>query len=79
MDVPATQHGMILGSVDEFEQVAGSCDLNHAEEALGELVVAGGNRAVDVEMTEHALDAVAFLVKDAVVDDRAACGLSDRG
>jgi len=56
--------------VDEFEQVSGGRDLDHAEEALGELVVARGESAVDLEMTEHALDAVALLVEDAVVDDR---------
>lgn len=56
--------------MDEFEQVAGGRDLDHAEEALGELVVAGGDGAVDLEMTEHALDAVTLLVEGAVVDDR---------
>ncbi len=56
--------------MDEFEQVAGGCDLDHAEEAFGELVVAGGDGLVDLEMTEHALDAVALLVESAVVDDR---------
>lgn len=56
--------------MDEFEQVAGGGDLDHAEEALGELVVACSNGSVDLEMTEHALDAIALLVEDAVVDDR---------
>lgn len=56
--------------MDEFEQVAGGSDLDHAKEAFGELVVSGGDSSVDLEMTEHALDAVALLVEDAVVDDR---------
>ena len=56
--------------MDEFKQVAGSRDLDHAEKALGELVVAGGDGSVDLQMPEHALDAVAFLVEDAIVDDR---------
>lgn len=60
----------MLGGVDEFEQVADCRDLYHAEEALGELVVARGDGTVDLEMTEHALDAVAFLIEHAVVDDR---------
>ena len=59
-----------LGGVDEFEQVAGGSDLDHAEEALGELVVSGGDRSIDLEMTKQALDTVAFLVEDAVMDDR---------
>jgi hypothetical protein len=59
-----------LGSVDEFKQVAGGSDLDHAEEAFGELVVSGGDRAIDLEMTKHALDTIAFLVESAVVDDR---------
>jgi hypothetical protein len=39
------------------------------EEAAGELIVAGGDRAVDLEVTDHALDAVALLVERAVVLD----------
>lgn len=56
--------------MDEFKQVAGGSDLDHAEEAFGELVVSGGDRAIDLEMTKHALDTIAFLVESAVVDDR---------
>lgn len=56
--------------MDEFEQVAGGRDLDHAEEALGELIVAGGDGSIDLEMTEHALDAVSLLIEDPVVDDR---------
>ena len=56
--------------MDEFEQVAGGSDLDHAEEALGELVVSCGDRAIDLEMTEHSLDTIALLVEGAVVDDR---------
>jgi hypothetical protein len=59
-----------LGGVDEFEQVAGGGDLDHAEEALGELVVSGCYRAIDLEMTKHSLDTIALLVEDAVMDDR---------
>ena len=43
--------------------------MDHAEEAVGELVVAGGDGAVDFEMTEHALDAVLLLVERAVMFD----------
>jgi hypothetical protein len=55
--------------VDEFKQVSGGSDLDHAEEALGELVVSGGDGAIDLEMTKHALDTIALLVEGAVVDD----------
>jgi hypothetical protein len=58
-----------LGGVDEFEQVAGGSDLDHAEGAFGELVVLGGDRAIDLEMTKHALDTIALLVEGAVMDD----------
>ena len=33
--------------------------MKHVEERSGELVVAGGDGTVDLEMTDHALDAVA--------------------
>jgi len=55
--------------VDKFEPVSGGGDMDHAEEAVGELVVAGGDGAVDFEMTEHALDAVLLLVERAVMFD----------
>ena len=44
--------------------------MEHAEEAVGELVVAGGDSAVDLEMTEHAFDAVALPVEALVPADR---------
>lgn len=53
--------------MDEFEPVSGCCDVDHAHEGLCELVVSGGDRPVDLEMAEHALDAVALFVEDAVV------------
>jgi hypothetical protein len=56
--------------VDEFEQVAGDSDLDHAEEAFGELVVSSGDRAINLKMTKHALDTIALLVQGAVMDDR---------
>ena len=48
-----------LCGVDEFEQVSGSNYLEHAEEAFGELVVLGGDRAIDLKMAKHALDTIA--------------------
>lgn len=58
-----------LGGVDKFEPVSGGGDMDHAEEAVGELVVAGGDGPVDLQVTEHALDAIALLVERAVIID----------
>ena len=43
--------------------------MDHAEEAVGQLIVAGGDGAVDLEVAEHALDAVALLVERPVMFD----------
>lgn len=43
--------------------------MDHTEEAVGQLVVARGDGAVDLEVTEHALDAVTLLVERPVVLD----------
>jgi hypothetical protein len=43
--------------------------VDHAEEAVGELVVAGGDGAVDLKVAEHALDAVALLVERPIIFD----------
>jgi len=59
----------MLGGVDEFEPVSGGGDVDHAEEGFGEMIVAGGDGSVDLEMAEHPLDAVALLVEGAVVLD----------
>ena len=45
--------------MDKFEPVFDCRQVEHAEEALGELVVSCGDGAVDLEMADHALDAVA--------------------
>jgi len=58
-----------LGRVDKFEPVSGSGEMDHAEEAAGELIVACGDGAVDLEVTEHTLDAVALLVECPVMLD----------
>src|SRR5215475_8529261 len=44
--------------------------LGHSEEAIGELVISCGDGAVDHEMAEHPLDAVALTIKPLVVADR---------
>ena len=52
---------MVLGGVDKFEPVSGG-GMYLAEEALRELVIAGGDGAVDFEACEEALDVVALFV-----------------
>ena len=59
----------LLGGVDKFEPVSGGGEVDHAEEAAGKLVVAGGDGAVDLEVAEHALDAVALSVERPVMLD----------
>lgn len=58
-----------LGGVDKFKPVSSGGDMYHAEEAFGELVVAGGDSAVDFEAAEEAFDMIAFLVERPVVFD----------
>jgi len=43
--------------------------MDHAEEAVGQLIVAGSDGAVDLEVTEHAFDAVALPVERPVMFD----------
>lgn len=44
--------------------------MEHAEEALGKLVIASRDCAVDLEMAEHTLDAIALPVEAPVPADR---------
>ena len=59
----------VLGGVDEFEPVSGVGDMYHAQEAGGELIISGGNGAVDFQTAEHALNAVTLLVERPVMFD----------
>ncbi|WCP15805.1 Non-homologous end joining protein Ku [Sphingobium sp. AntQ-1] len=61
--------GRGLGGVDKFEPVSGGGEMDHAEEAIGQLVVAGCDGTVDFEVPEHTLDAVALLVERSVMLD----------
>ncbi|AIK41125.1 Uncharacterised protein [Brucella anthropi] len=45
-----------LGGVDEFEPVSCGSNMNHADEALGELVVSSSNGAVDFQSAKHPFD-----------------------
>lgn len=55
--------------MDKFKPVSGGGEVDHSQEAAGQLVVAGGNGTVDLEVAEHALDAVALLVERSVMLD----------
>ena len=43
--------------------------MDHAEEAVGELVVTGGDGAVDFQAAEEAFDVVSFTVERPVMVD----------
>lgn len=55
--------------MDKFEPVSCGGEVDHAEEAADQLVVTGGDGSVDLEVAEHALDAVALLVERPVMVD----------
>lgn len=52
-----------LGCVRKLEPVSGGREMDHSEEAVGQLIVSGGDGAVDLELPVHALDAIALLVE----------------
>ncbi|WP_176454555.1 hypothetical protein [Tardiphaga sp. OK246] len=43
--------------------------MDHSEETAGQLALAGGDGAVDLQVTEHAFDAIALLAGNAVQPD----------
>jgi len=55
--------------VDKFEPASGGGDMDHAEEAFGELVVSGSDGAVDFEAAEEAFDVASFTVERPVMFD----------
>ena len=42
--------------MDKFEPVSSGGEVDHPEEAVGQLIVTGGDGAVDLELPEHALE-----------------------
>ena len=52
--------------------------MDHAEEAVGQLVVSGGDGAVDLKVAEHAFDAIALFVERAIILDLHAAVLPPR-
>jgi len=59
----------VLGGVDKIAPVSDGREMDHSDEAVGQLVVSGGDRPVDLELPEHAFDAVALLVERPVMLD----------
>jgi hypothetical protein len=55
--------------VDKFEPVSGYSEMDRSKEAFGKLVVVSGNGTVDLEVTKHALDAIALLVERPIMLD----------
>lgn len=55
--------------MDKFEPVSGCGEMDHAEEAVGQLIISGRDGAVDFELAEHAFDAIALLVERPVIVD----------
>lgn len=43
--------------------------MDHSEEAVGQLIVASSDGPVDLELPEHALDAIALLVERPIMFD----------
>ena len=43
--------------------------MDHSEEAVGQLIVSGGDGAVDLELPKHALNAIALLVERPIMPD----------
>lgn len=58
-----------LGGVDKFKPVSGGGKMHHPKEAVGQLIVSGGDGAIDLEVAEHALDPVALLVERPIMLD----------
>ena len=58
-----------LGGVDKFEPVSGGGEMNHSKEAVGQLIISSSDGAVDLELSEHALDAVTLFVERPIMLD----------
>lgn len=52
--------------------------MDHTEEAVGQLIVSGGDSAIDLELTAHAFDAVALLEERPIILDFSYGGLTDQ-
>lgn len=55
--------------MDKFEPVSCGGEMDHSEEAVGQLIVSGSDCAVNLELSEHALDAIALPVERPIMPD----------
>jgi hypothetical protein len=55
--------------VDKLEPVSVGGDVDHAEEAFGELVISGCDGAIDFQADEEAFDVVSFPLECLVMFD----------
>lgn len=55
--------------MNKFEPASGGCEMDHADKAVGQLIVSGGDGTVDLDLSERALDAVALLVERPIMLD----------
>ncbi len=58
-----------LGGMEKFKPGSGCGDMDYSKEAVGELFASGGDGAVDFQVSEHLLDAVALLVESSLLVD----------
>ncbi|WP_231382260.1 hypothetical protein [Sphingobium indicum] len=63
--------------MDKFEPVSGGGEMDRSKEAVSKLAVAGGDGAVDLEVSGHQFNAIALLVLRPVVRFSRG-GLTDR-
>jgi hypothetical protein len=54
--------------------ISGCCEIEHSEEAVGQLIVASDVGAVDLELTEHWLDVITLLVERLSMIERSYSG-----
>nr|WP_260591674.1 hypothetical protein [Sphingomonas sp. TF3] len=55
--------------MDKFQPISGGGEMECSEEAVGQLVISDGDGAVDLELSEHALDAIALLAERPIMFD----------
>lgn len=59
----------MLSGVDKFKPIFGGGEVGHSKEAIGRLVVSGGDSAIDLEAAEDTLDAIALPLERPIILD----------
>ncbi len=55
--------------MEKFKPVSGSGEMDHAEEAVGQLIILGGDGTVDFELSEHLLNAITLHIERPIMLD----------